>query len=194
MAGLRVMEQSALVVIDAQDAVIETAWDRDGVVARIAELADRARAENVPVIYVQHEEPDYPPMVKGADGWQIDPRISPQNGEEVVAKRYPDAFADTNLPDVLDEKKITHLVIVGAETDGCVKATVHRAMSDGWHVTLVSDGHTTSDREWEGGGITAEQIIEHTNMAFAYLAYPDRVVEVVPHDAVAFTGAEKAIS
>lgn len=189
MVGMRMTGQSALVVIDVQNAVIETAWDRDGVVERIAVLADHARVEDVPVIYVQHEEPSYPPMAKGSDGWQIDSRVSPQEGEAVVAKHYPDAFADTNFADVLDARDVTHLVIAGAESDGCIKASVHRAMSEGWHVTLVSDCHTTSDREWEGGGVTGEQIVNHTNMAFGYLEYPGRVVEVVPHDAVTFSVA-----
>ena len=189
MVGMRMTGQSALIVIDVQNAVIESAWDRDGVVERIATLAGRARAEDVPVVYVQHEIPAYPPMARGGHGWQIDSRISPHRGEMVIAKQYPDAFANTALADTLDAMDVTHLVIVGAETDACIQATVYRALSEGWRVTVPSDGHTTSDREWSGGGITGEQIVRHANQALSFLEYPGRAVEVVPHDDVTFSVA-----
>ena len=189
MVGMRMTGQSALIVIDVQNEVIEAAWDRDGVVERIASLADRARDEGVPVIYVQHEIPAYPPMARGADGWLIDTRIAPHDDETVIRKQYPDAFANTTLADTLDALDVTHLVIAGAETDACIQATVYRALSEGWHVTLPSDGHTTSDRTWHGGGVTGEQIVRHANETMAYLEYPGRAVEVVPHDEVAFSVA-----
>lgn len=189
MVGMRMTGQSALIVIDVQNEVIETAWDRDGVVERIASLADRARDEGVPVIYVQHEIPAYPPMARGADGWLIDTRIAPHHDETVIRKQYQDAFANTTLADTLDALDVTHLVIAGAETDACIQATVYRALSEGWHVTLPSDGHTTSDRTWAGGGVTGEQIVRHANEAMAYLEYPGRAVEVVPHDEVTFSVA-----
>lgn len=189
MVGMRMTGQSALIVIDVQNAVIESAWDRDGVVERIATLVDRARAEDVPVIYVQHEVPTYPPMARGGHGWQIDRRISPHRGESVIAKQYPDSFANTALADTLDAMDVTHLVIVGAQMDACIQATVYRALSEGWHVTVPSDGHTTSDREWNGGGVAGEQIVRHANQALSYLEYPGRAVEVVPHNDVTFSVA-----
>jgi nicotinamidase-related amidase len=181
--------QSALIVIDVQNAVIEDAWDRDGVVARIGALVDRARVEGVPVFYVQHEVPSYPPMARGGEGWRIDDRIAPQEGDWLISKQYPDAFASTPLADTLDAMDVTHLVIAGAQTDGCIQATIYRAIAEGWHVTLASDCHTTSDRTWEGGGVTGEQIVSHANAELAFLEYPGRVVEVTPHDAVTFSVA-----
>jgi nicotinamidase-related amidase len=189
MVGLRMTGQSALIVIDVQDAVVETAWDRDGVVSRIAALVDRARVEGVPVVYVQHEIPARSPMARGADGWRIDDRIAPRQGEWIISRQYPDAFASTPLADTLDAMDVTHLVIAGAGTDCCVQATVYRAIAEGWHVTLASDCHTTSDREWEGGGATGEQIVRHANEAMGCLVYPGRAVEVIPHDAVTFSVA-----
>ena len=189
MVGMRMTGQSALVVIDVQNEVIETAWDRDGVVERIAALTNRARNEGVPVIYVQHEIPSYPPMARGAGGWLIDSRISPRNGDIVVAKQYPDAFANTTLADTLDGMDVTHLVIAGAETDACIQATVYRAMSEGWHVTLASDCHTTTSGNANSDGLTGEQIVRHANEAMSYLEYPGRAVEVVPHTEVTFSVA-----
>jgi nicotinamidase-related amidase len=187
MVGMRMTGQSALVVIDVQNEVIETAWDRDGVVERIATLANRARDEGVPVVYVQHEIPAYPPMTRGADGWLIDSRIAPRDTDIVVAKQYPDAFANTVLADTLDGMDVTHLVIAGAETDACIQATVYRAMAEGWHVTLVSDCHTTTSGDAHGDGPTGEQIVRHANQALSCLQYPGRTLEVVPHDEVTFS-------
>lgn len=189
MVGMRMTGQSALIVIDVQNAVIDAAWDRDGVVGRIATLVDRARDEDVPVIYVQHEIPAYPPMTRGAEGWQVDRRVAPLPGELVVGKQYPDSFANTRLADLLDSMDVTHLVIAGAETDACIQATVYRAMSEGWHVTLVSDGHTTASGDDAGDGSTGEQIVRHANESLGFLEYPARVVEVVPHNDVTFSVA-----
>jgi nicotinamidase-related amidase len=186
MVGMRMTGQSALIVIDMQNAVLESAWDRDGVVERTRELIARARREGVPVVYVQHEIPAYPPMRQGADGWHIDTRIAPQPGDRMIGKQFPDAFAGTVLADVLDAMDVTHLVIAGAETDACVMATLYRAMSEGWHVTLASDCHTTS---WDGEGISAEQVVRYANRALSHLAYPGRGVEVVPHRIVEFSAA-----
>lgn len=186
MVGMRMTGQSALIVIDMQNAVLESAWDRDGVVERTGALIDRARREGVPVLYVQHETPAYPPMRRGAHGWQVDERIAPGPGERTVGKQFPDAFAGTLLADVLDAMDVTHLVIAGAETDACVMATIYRAMSEGWHVTLASDCHTTA---WDGDGLTGEQVVRHANEALSHLAYPGRVVEVVPHRDVEFSAA-----
>ncbi len=187
MVGIRMIGKSALLVIDAQNAVMADAWDREGVVERTGVLADRARAEGVPVVYVQHEEPAYPPMAKGADGWRIDARIAPHTGETVIAKQFQDSFANTTLADTLDAMDVTHLVIAGAQSDACIRATMFRAMSEGWQVTLAGDCHTTEAREWDGGGISAEQIVKHMNASVQYLEYPGRVVEVVSHEDVSFS-------
>jgi nicotinamidase-related amidase len=184
MVGMRMTGQSALIVIDMQNAVLEAAWDRDGVVERTGALIQRARREGVPVVYVQHEIPAYPPMRQGADGWQIDARLAPCSGDRTIGKQFPDAFAGTVLADVLDAMDVTHLVIAGAETDACVTATIYRAMSEGWHVTLASDCHTTA---WDDEGITAEQVVRFANEALSHLTYPGRGVEVVPHRIVEFS-------
>lgn len=189
MVGIRMIGKSALIVIDVQNGVMEESWNPDGVVERIATLASRARGEGVPVIYVQHEIPAYPPMARGGDGWQIDARVAPHPGEMIVPKQFQDSFANTLLADILDSMDITHLVIAGAQSDACIRATTFRAMSEGWQVTLVSDCHTTEDCEWDGGSLPAEHIVKHMNASMQYLEYPGRAVEVAPHDEVTFSAA-----
>ena len=175
---------TALVVIDVQNAVVSGAWDRDGVVGRIVALVDRARAEGCTVVFVQHEEPDEEEMRRGAEGWRLVPDLVPADGEPVIAKRYPDAFAETELATTLEHLGAGHLVLAGAETDACVRATFHRALVEGYDVTLAADCHTTSDRAFNGVTIGAEQIVAHMNLYAQFTVYPRRVPVVASHDAV----------
>lgn len=186
MVGMRLTGQSALIVIDLQHAVIADAWDRHGVVTRTAALIGRARAEGVPVLFVQRDDPGSPDLARGAWGWQFDHGVAPLPGERVVSRQYPDGFADTMLADALDAMDVTHLVVAGAQTDGSVQATIYRALADGWHVTLAADCHTTSR---VSGGLPGELVVSHANATLASLEYPGRVVEVVPHDEVGFSVA-----
>jgi nicotinamidase-related amidase len=180
-------QHTGLLVIDTQVGVVEDGYDRDGVLVRIAGTIAKARAQQVPVIYIQHVEPEYPPMARGGAEWQIHDAVKPLEGEIVIGKEYPDSFVETDLRETLEDLDITHLVICGAHSDACVRATTHRALSEGYDVTLVSDAHTTSDREaLDGSTIPANQIIAHVNVSILYLAYPGRTSEVVAADDLVF--------
>jgi nicotinamidase-related amidase len=77
----------------------------------------------------------------------------------VVHKRSCDSFFETDLADRLDERSVTHLVVGGCMTQFCVDTTVRRAVSLGYDVTLISDGHSTGDM----GDLGFGQIIAHHN-------------------------------
>ncbi len=171
-------EEPVLVVIDVQNGVVADAWDRDGVLDRLATLIGQARQDGVPVVYVQHESDELQP---GTEPWKIHDRIVPADGEPVVAKRYGDAFIETTLPETLAKLAAGHLYIAGAQTDACVRETTHRAMGLGYDVTLVSDCHTTSDFDWEGVQVSAEQLIGHFNLAIRYSEHPGQLIRAVPH-------------
>lgn len=164
-----------LVLVDLQKGVLSEpgTWDADGVVRRAADLAERARARGVPVVWVQHSS-EY--LVRGTDGWALASGLEPRADEQVVHKRYPDSFEETTLKEVLGEA--TQLVIAGAQTDACIRATVHGALVRGFDVTLVSDGHTTGEfpAEYTGGEmIRAKTKIEYTNSYVEWgTTYPGR--------------------
>lgn len=167
-----------MLVIDVQNGVVANAWDRDGVLERLATLIDQARRDGVPVVYVQHESDHLQP---DTEPWRIHERIAPRDGEPVVAKRYGDAFVETTLPETLAKLETGHLYISGAQTDACVRQTTHRAMGLGYDVTLVSDCHTTDDFDWEGVQVSAEQLIGHFNLAIRYSEHPGQVIRALPH-------------
>jgi nicotinamidase-related amidase len=173
---------TALLVIDVQNGVVDTAVNRDGVVANIATLVGKARAGNVPVIWVQHSDDD---LRRGSDEWQIVPELPWAQTEPLVHKSYGDAFEATDLEDVLAERGVGRLVVAGAASDQCVRSTLHGAFTRGYDVTLVGDAHTTVDLT-EYGAPPPEQVIAHTNLYWSYQDAPGRAAGTVTTDEVSF--------
>ncbi|GIG34914.1 cysteine hydrolase family protein [Cellulomonas pakistanensis] len=173
--------RTALLVIDLQTGVLDGCVDAAGVVARTAALVDRARAEGVPVVWVQ-DHGDFP---EDSPGWHLAPPLAPRPDEPLVRKEYRDAFAGTDLPGILADLGTTHLVVAGAQSDYCIRTTTQAAAVRGFDVTLVSDAHTTTDAEHDGVRISGEQIVAHTTMYFRGLRYPGRRYAAEPHDRVA---------
>jgi nicotinamidase-related amidase len=167
---------SALLVVDVQVGVVAGAPRRDEVVARIRELVDRARAEGVPVVWVQHSDDGLP---QGSEEWAYVPELDIRADEPVVHKRFGDSFEATDLEQVLAGAGVARLVVAGAQTDACIRSTIHGAFTRGYDVTLVSDAHTTEDlTAW--GAPAPEDVIAHTNLYWAQQAAPDRTAEAVP--------------
>ncbi|GAB2471971.1 cysteine hydrolase family protein [Xylanimonas ulmi] len=173
--------RSALLIIDLQVGVMPGCHDGEGVLSRVRTLVSRARDEGVAVVWVQHHEPG---LEVGSAGWQLAGGLQIADGEPLIRKAYRDAFAETPLTEVLGSSSIGRLVIVGAQSDYCVRTTAQAAAARGFDVTLVSDAHTTTDSEWGGVSISGEQIIAHTNRYFAGLRYPEREFAVAPASAV----------
>jgi nicotinamidase-related amidase len=173
--------KTALLVIDVQNDVVADGFDSDAVVERIARVVDAARTARVPVVYVQHED-EY--MQPGTEGWMIRPEIAPIDGEPIVAKKYPDSFVETTLVETLTKLGIGHLIVAGAQSDACVRATSHRALSEGYDVTLISDAHTTSEREFGGVTISAEQNVAQVNSAAPWISYPNTTSSLAAHDEI----------
>jgi nicotinamidase-related amidase len=166
---------TALVVIDLQNGVVAEAHDRDAVVGTIGGLVDRARLADVPVLWVQHSSDELP---RDSEQWQYVPELDQAAGEPVVHKRYGDSFEDTDLEERLAERAVGRLVVTGAQTDACVRSTLHGAFVRGYDVTLVSDAHTTEDlTQW--GAPPPDQVIAHTNLYWQFQAGPGREADVV---------------
>ena len=165
MTNLSDRSETALLIVDVQRDVVANAHDRDAVVANINTLVDRARDRGVPVIWVQHSDDE---LVEGSDGWQYVDELRREDSEPLVHKHFGDSFEETDLEGVLAERKVGHLVVAGAQTDACIRATLHGALVRGYDATLVSDAHTTEDPSQWGAPLNAEQVIAHTNMYWKY--------------------------
>ncbi len=153
---------------------MEKAHQRDTVVANVAALVDKARREQIPVVWVQHSD-TY--LERGSDNWHIVPELAPDS-EPLVEKNYGDAFEDTSLESVLEGLGVGRLVVVGAQTGACIRSTLHGALARGYDATLVSDAHTTRD-ESPWGSPPPEQVIAHTNFYWTYQTAPGRTAGTV---------------
>ncbi len=173
---------TALLVVDVQNGVVAGAHERDGVVTNIASLVDKARDARVPVVWVQHSDEQ---LARGSENWRIVPELSPAESEPLIEKSYGDSFEDTALESTLAELEVGRLVVVGAQTDACIRSTLHGAFVRGYDVTLVSDAHTTEDQQ-EWGAPPPDQVIAHTNLYWNYQSAPGREAGTVATEDVDF--------
>jgi nicotinamidase-related amidase len=182
MTTLQERPNTALLVIDVQNAVMATAARRAEVIANINALIGKARAAGAPVIWVQHSNEEMP---LGSPQWRYVPELVQEDGEPVVHKRHGDSFEDTDLERHLAERGIGHLVVTGAQTDACIRSTLHGGFARGYDVTLVGDAHTTEDLT-EYGAPSPEQVIAHTNMSWGWQSAPGRTAGTVDTAEVSF--------
>jgi nicotinamidase-related amidase len=175
MTTLTDRPKPALLVIDVQNGVVANAYNRDDVIARLRALVAKARAERIDVVWVQHNSDELP---TGSEPWRYVPELEMNDGEPVVQKRYGDSFEATDLEEVLAARGIGRLFVAGAQTDACVRSTLHGAFTRGYDTTLVSDAHTTEDLTAYGAP-PPEQVIAHTNLYWSFQEAPGRVAGTV---------------
>jgi nicotinamidase-related amidase len=185
MSTLDNRPNTALLVVDVQQGVVEGAHERDAVVANVGSLVEKARREEIPVVWVQHYDDD---LARGSDEWRIVPELTPTEDEPLVEKSYGDSFEDTNLETVLSGLGVGRLLVVGAQTDACIRSTLHGALVRGYDATLVSDAHTTEDQtRW--GAPPPDQVIAHTNLYWKYQDAPGRTAGTVETKDVDFAAS-----
>jgi nicotinamidase-related amidase len=179
---------TALLVIDVQNGVVGEAHDRDNVVANIATLIDKARAAGVDVVWIQHNSDELP---TGSERWQYVPELVRRESEPLVQKAYGDSFEETDLEAVLAERGVGALLISGAQTDECIRSTLHGAIARGYDATLVGDAHTTEDLT-PFGAPPPDKVIAHTNLYWQNHQAPGRTAGTVSTADVDFAVKSRA--
>ncbi|GAB1816974.1 cysteine hydrolase family protein [Herbidospora sp. RD11066] len=178
---------SALLIIDVQNGVVEGALRRDEVIANINTVIGKARAEDVPVVWVQHSDEG---LKYGSDIWEYVPELAREESEPLVHKLYGDSFEDTELETLLAERGVGRVIVTGAQTDACIRSTMHGAFTRGYDVTLVADAHTTEDLTAYGAP-PVDQVIAHTNLYWKFQSAPGRETAVVNAADVTFAEPEE---
>jgi isochorismate hydrolase len=166
---------TALLVIDVQNGVVGKAYDRDNIVSNIGTLVDKARAADVDVVWVQHNSDE---LVRDSESWRYVPELVRHDSEPLVQKAYGDAFEETDLESVLAARGIGRLFVAGAQTDACIRSTLHGAVVRGYDATLVGDAHTTEDLS-SFGAPPPDKVIAHTNLYWQYQTAPGRTAGTV---------------
>ena len=184
MTTLSDRPNTALMVIDVQKGVVADAHRRDEVIANIGSLVERARGEGVLIVWVQHSDEQ---LEKGSNAWEYVPELARRESEPLVHKTYGDSFEDTDLEEVLAGAGVGRLIVTGAQTDACIRSTIHGAFARGYDVTLVSDAHTTEDQSpW--GAPPPDKVIAHTNLYWRFETAPGRTTGVTETKDVTFSG------
>jgi nicotinamidase-related amidase len=166
----------ALLVIDVQTGVVEGAPQRDDVITNINALVERARRAEVPVVWVQHADDG---LVEGSAAWHYATELTGRKETEpLVPKNYGDSFEATELESLLAERGVGHLFVTGAQSDACIRSTLHGAFVRGYDVTLVGDAHTTQDLTAYGAP-PPEQVMAHTNLYWRFQSAPGRLAQTV---------------
>ncbi len=172
MATVREGNKGVLLVVDVQVGVMREAWDAPRIIGNVARAVERARAQGVPVIWVQHASEE---LAQGSPEWQWVPELAPREGELLIPKHFNSAFEQTALEAQLAKLGATHLALAGAETNWCIRATAYGALERGYDLTLIKDAHSTATIELEGGArIEAAQVIQELNIVMTWLDYPGR--------------------
>ncbi len=186
MTSLENRPRTALLVIDLQKGIVANAYERDRVIANVQTLVEKARVEDVPVLWVQHSDDETP---KGSEGWEYVAELKRLDSEPVVHKTYGDSFEATDLEERLAEREVGRLVVTGAQTEACIRSTLHGALVRGYDTTLVSDAHTTDDmRQW-GFPVAPEQSIAYTNFYWGWAESPGVKGTVAPTEDVDYSVA-----
>ncbi|WP_409300674.1 cysteine hydrolase family protein [Peribacillus sp. SCS-155] len=151
--------KTGLLIIDVQNAMFDhenPIYEAEQLLINLQELINNARASNIPVFYVQHNDEEFETETPE---WEIHSSISPQDGDVIIQKYTPDSFHETDLDEQLKAEQIGQIIIAGNQTEYCIDTTTRRAYSLGYVVTLVEDGHRT----WDSTTLSARQIINHHN-------------------------------
>ena len=183
MSAISNLEKRILLVVDTQNDVMTGAFQRAEIVFNINKVVAKARSAGVPVIWVQHSDHEMP---LNSHGWEIVSDLSPLQSEHRIHKTFRSAFESTNLSQILANLSIGHIFVCGAQSNNCIRHTCHSAIERGYDLTLISDAHTTTDYEWQGRSIDAEQVINEQNDNFASYALPERSVNIVAVADIAF--------
>jgi len=184
MATVQGGTKGVLLVVDVQVGVMSDAWDSGRIIKNVARAVERARAEGVPVVWVQHSDEE---LIYQSPQWQWVPELMPAKGEELIHKKFNSAFEQTELAEALAGLGATHVILAGASTNWCIRATAYGALDRGYDLTLVEDAHSTGTMELENGTkIEASNIIDELNVCMTWVTYPGRTNGTATADKVDF--------
>jgi nicotinamidase-related amidase len=190
MAKIKKGNQAVLIVVDVQVGVMQNLWDSPRIIQNIHTAVEKARQQDIPIIWVQHAEED---LEYGSPDWEIVPELIPAEGETRIYKNFNSSFEQTPLEETLMELDAAHIVLAGAATNWCIRATAYGALERGFDLTLVKDAHTTKPIEFQDGTVVeADHIIRDLNVAMTWLSYPDRENNAIPVDQLDFGSLSSA--
>jgi nicotinamidase-related amidase len=164
MEEKRTQQNTALLVLDVQEAIVKMLTDSTPVVKSIKKALQTARNSKIPVIYViagsRKGYPDVSPNNKSfsvlkngpqnvytEEGIKIHASITPEQNDVIITKKRVSAFTGSDLEVVLRSLEIKHLVLPGISTSGIVLSTLREAADKDYEITVLSDCCADRDEE-----------------------------------------------
>lgn len=152
----------ALLVIDMQNGLVNQGpWNIEEVVNNIMQLINKARSNEVEVIYVNHTLEGHILFDPNSQNWKVCRELSPQKTEKLFRKNYSSSFRKTGLNEYLSSKNVTDIIVTGMQTDKCVDTSVRVAFENGFNVIIPEMTNTTYDNEY----VAAKEIYMHHNFS-----------------------------
>ncbi|MBI4304187.1 MAG: cysteine hydrolase [Chloroflexi bacterium] len=111
------------------------------IIAKAKGVLAKARLVGIPVINVEVQRGERIPET------EIHPAMRPPAGEPLLTKRRTGPFSTTNLDEILKERSIETLVLMGIRTMGCVLTTVRWAADIDYKLIVLSDCCADQDEE-----------------------------------------------
>jgi len=165
------LDNPALILIDIQKGFLDVAYwggDRNNTNAeqKAGELLEIWRTKKLPIFHVKHCSSNPNSILNESNpGNEFQDVVKPLEGETIIKKNVNSSFIGTNLKELIDNAKITNLVIVGLTTDHCVSTTTRMAGNFGYNVYLVSDATATFNKKGINGEVFSAELIHQTALA-----------------------------
>lgn len=138
-----------LLVIDTQKLIInEKLYKFDMFVDNVKKIIHEARANNIEVIYVRHDNGAGNELTKGNNGFEIYEKFQPINDEKIFDKKVNSAFKGTGLLEYLIDKQEKDIIIVGLQTDYCIDATIKSGFEHGFNIIAPAYANTTFNNKF----------------------------------------------
>jgi nicotinamidase-related amidase len=173
------MADGVLLIIDAQREYTDGLLPLPGAPSAITALAgllEKARVAGAPIVHVRHQAKGKA-FNPASTGYEIVKLLTPRDGEVIVDKGLPNAFAGTELAKHLASTGRKNLIVGGFMTHMCVSATVRSATDHGFMSTVAADTVATRDLPDAVGGATVDAAsIDRITLA----ALSDRFAWIVP--------------
>jgi len=176
------VQESALIIIDAQNTYCEGVMKLEGVEAALVEcrkLLERFRQAGRPIFHIRHDAGPGTPYDVTAPIGQIADVVAPIDGEAVITKNYPNSFAQTELEELLQKTGVKNLILAGFMSHMCVNSTARAAFTLGYNPTVVASATATRalPSKVTGKDVPAAQVHEAALAALSDL--PSAVVPAV---------------
>ena len=179
----------ALLIIDMQKVSftqLTPRFDADGVISRINKLSAKFRKNGDTVIFIQHDGTREGFCIPHTEEWEILSSLEIRPDDIIISKTANDSFYNTSLKNDLTKLSADNIVITGCATDFCIDATVKSALTNDLNITVISDGHTTTNRN----NISAKQLIDHYNWIWKELTPTKGKIEVIDFENYIITRSE----